>query len=454
VTVSALIVAGLLVLWMGLTYVTLAGVVPYLQRVLAGSYSVEVTLVGVGGSLVGGLAGSLPVALAFAAVAVVAGIPVLRVWRAPDVLGALGWPPRPRGETGPHVLRRPWGLRLPGVPAARVQKDVVFATPPGSPRPLLCDLWEPPVGVPPSGLAFIYLHGSAWMVLDKDLGTRPLFGRLAAQGHVIMDVAYRLYPETNIEGMVGDVRRSIVWMKAHGEALGVKQDRIVVGGGSAGAHLALLTAYTEGHPELTPPDLYSTSADGLERLRTDTSVRGVLAWYGPVDLRACYAHFHNDTMAAKQPVQPDWDAPPSSLMLRLMGPTARRLGFQKFGNTGRLDWILEGSPEQVPERYALLSPISHVHADCPPTLLMQGTFDIIVPQSAAEALRDRMGQAGAQMALLLLPGIDHAFDLFGTRWSPSARKSIWHAERFLALMARSPAVHPGVARGRVFRDPA
>jgi len=344
--------------------------------------------------------------------------------------------PRPRGETGSHMLRRAWGLRLPGVPAARVQKDVVFATPPGSARPLLCDLWEPPVGVPPSGLAFIYLHGSAWMVLDKDLGTRPLFGRLAAQGHVIMDVAYRLYPETDIEGMVGDVRRSIAWMKAHGEALGVKTDRIVVGGGSAGAHLALLAAYTEGHPDLTPTDLYFTAADSLERRRTDTSVCGVLAWYGPVDLRACYAHYHNDTMAAKQPDEPDWDALASSRWLRWVGPIARRLGVQKMGDTGRLDWILGGSPEQVPERYALLSPISHVRADCPPTLLMQGTIDIICPRAAAESLRDRMQHAGAQMALLLLPGNDHAFDLFGTRWSPSARKSIWHAERFLAAMAQ------------------
>jgi acetyl esterase/lipase len=441
VTVFALIFAGLLLLWMSLTYVTLPGFVPYLQRVFAAAYSLEVALVGVGGSLVGVLAGSLPVALAFAAVAVVAGIPVVRVWRTPDVMG---------GETGPHMLRWPWGLRLRGVPLARVQKDVAFVTPPGSTRPLLCDLWQPPVGVAPSGLAFLYFHGSAWVVLDKDVGTRPLFGRLAAQGHVIMDVAYRLYPETDIEGMVGDVRRSIAWMKAHGEALGVKPDRIVVGGGSAGAHLALLAAYTEGHPELTPPDLYSSAATGqgpdqagLERRRIDTSVRGVLAWYGPVDLRACYYHYHNDTMAATNPDPPDWDAPPPALMLRWMGPSTRRFGFQKMkmGATGRLDWILGGSPEQVPDRYALLSPISHVRADCPPTLLMQGTIDIIVPRSAAEALRDRMRQAGAQMALLLLPRIDHAFDLFGTRWSPSARKSIWHAERFLALMARSPAVH-------------
>jgi acetyl esterase/lipase len=122
-----------------------------------------------------------------------------------------------------------------------------------------------------------------------------------------------------------------------------------------------------------------------------------------------------------------------------MGASARRLGVQKSGGAGRLDWILEGSPAQVPERYALLSPSSHVHRDCPATLLMQGTVDIIVPRAAAEALRDRMREVGAPMALLMLPRVDHAFDLVATRWSPSARKSIWHAERFLAHLARAPA---------------
>ena len=66
--------------------------------------------------------------------------------------------------------------------------------------------------MPSSGLAFVYLYGSAWWILDKDFGTRPLFRQLAAQGHVIMDVAYRLCPEVDIYGMVGDVKRTVAWM--------------------------------------------------------------------------------------------------------------------------------------------------------------------------------------------------------------------------------------------------
>lgn len=55
----------------------------------------------------------------------------------------------------------------------------------------------------------MYLHGSAWYLLDKDYGTRPFSRHLAAQGHVIMDVAYRLCPEVDIYEMVGDVKRAV-----------------------------------------------------------------------------------------------------------------------------------------------------------------------------------------------------------------------------------------------------
>ena len=69
--------------------------------------------------------------------------------------------------------------------------------PPRCRRRLLCDLWQPPRGVASSGLALVFLHGGAWYMLDKDFFTRPFFRHLAAQGHVVMDVAYRMYPETD-----------------------------------------------------------------------------------------------------------------------------------------------------------------------------------------------------------------------------------------------------------------
>jgi acetyl esterase/lipase len=58
-----------------------------------------------------------------------------------------------------------------------------------------------------------------------------------------MSVAYRLWPEVDIYGMIGDVKRAIVWMKVNAERYEVDPARVVVDGGSTGAHLAMLAAY-------------------------------------------------------------------------------------------------------------------------------------------------------------------------------------------------------------------
>ncbi len=79
---------------------------------------------------------------------------------------------------------------LPQVSAPRWQRDVPFWTIPGADRQLLCDVWQPPEGVPASGLAFIYLRGSGWRFIDKAVGKtyalrRSLFGFLPAGEHRI-----------------------------------------------------------------------------------------------------------------------------------------------------------------------------------------------------------------------------------------------------------------------------
>lgn len=119
----------------------------------------------------------------------------------------------------------PWGAE------PRLTKDLPFATITESGRKIYCDLWRPSETIKPSGLAFIFLHGSAFYFLDEDLGTRPLFRHLASQGHLIMDVAYRLAPETDIMSMVHDVKRAIHWIKSNAAQYQINPDRIVVGGG-------------------------------------------------------------------------------------------------------------------------------------------------------------------------------------------------------------------------------
>ncbi|HWI52518.1 MAG TPA: alpha/beta hydrolase [Symbiobacteriaceae bacterium] len=429
--IFATVLAVLLLIWTSLIYLRLhvpgLGIFVLLYKSFAAAFSLLLGAIGLVGAVLGALGGSVLVAVAYVLLAVAAGIPALRVMTAPEAISwAFGSPwPAERREGERFAVRRRGGIRLGGTPEPRWHRDIPFWTPLEPTRPLLCDIWQPAAEVTPSGLAFIYFHGSGWTILDKDCYTRTLFRHLTAQGHVVMDVAYRLFPESDIEGMVGDVRRSVAWLRSHAAEYRINPDRIVIGGASAGGHIAMLASYTEGMAELTPPELRGV----------DTSVRGVVAWYGPVDLAACFRHYEVDKLIEKMPAQPDWNAPMPPMMRRMMGKDAERFGMHKASGTGRLDWMLGGTPGQVPERYALLSPITHVHAGCPPTLLMQGEDDLIVPAGSTRQMYQKLCAAGVKAACLVLPHTDHAFDLFGTNWSPAARQALWHTERFLAHMA-------------------
>jgi acetyl esterase/lipase len=327
-----------------------------------------------------------------------------------------------------RLLPRRWVGVLPQVPEPRWQCDVPFWTIPGADRQLLCDVWQPPEGVPASGLAFIYLHGSGWHFIDKDVGTRPLFRHLAAQGHVVMDVAYRLCPEVNWQQMAGDPRRAVAWMKTHAAKYGVDPTRIVLAGGSAGGHLALLTAFAPDHTVLTPADV-----QGM-----DLSVCGVVSWYGPSDMRVYYTYagipFAMPVGESNQDAGSrfaDWIT--GAMGFEMKPPASWRP--EQSVQEAMMHGLLGGSPDEAPEAYHLFSPVAHVGSHCPPTLLLQGEHDMIVSAEAVCDLADKLRAAGVPVVHVEYPQTEHAFDLILPQISPPAQAALYEAERFLALLA-------------------
>jgi len=300
--------------------------------------------------------------------------------------------------------------------SAEIERDLVFGHNPESGQALRADLW-PPSNHPPSGLGLIYAHGSGWRIGDKDMGTRPFFRRLAAQGHLVLDIAYSLWPTAGLPAMVAEVNQAVLWLKENGPAYGVNPDRVVLMGGSAGAHLALLAAYAPGHPAFRP-----AGAAG------DTSVRGVVAFYPPVDLLA-----QQDEAG---------DCPPSSpgLVDRITQAMLKRLfrvqdeGGRKEQSFDLFTEMLGGTAAEIPGTYRLLSPIYHVGAHCPPTLLLQGSDDLFGLAPAVRRLQACLRAAGVPSALLEFPHTEHGFDLLLPHISPTARVATRAVEQFLARL--------------------
>ena len=365
------------------------------------------------------------------------GLHIFNVTRPPDASTnfekAFGfhWEETINPELKKSFLKRRTVLKLPAVPDPRMEQNISFVTIPGTDRKLLCDIWQPPENIAASGLALIYLHGGAWYFLDKDLGTRPFFRHVCAQGHVIMDVAYRLAPETDLMGMVNDVKRAIAWMKENAGVYGIDPDRIVVGGGSAGGHLALMAAYTANDRQFTPKELEGK----------DNSVRAVISFYGPCNLEVMYYHTNQHLTTRPTPGSPKKNGPTQmpGWIIKKMGNEYHRLSMDKgFANTNFAP-LMGGHPDECPEAYTLFSPITHVHSSCPPTLLIHGEHDVMAPVKTTYSLNTKLKENKVQTVMHILPQSDHAFDLQLPKISPSAHNAIYDVERFLALMASKKA---------------
>jgi acetyl esterase/lipase len=306
---------------------------------------------------------------------------------------------------------------LPTVPT-HLTKDYVIGQHRETGDPLLADIWQPAPDGLHTGVGIIYLHGSVWHYIDKDYGrsTRPFFQYLANQGYLVADVGYTLAPKASSIPMVADVKRAIAWMRNNADELGINPNRIVLVGGSAGAHLALLAAYTPNHPLLDPADV----AD------VDTAVRGVVSYYGITDLVAEHEYLQR--------------IPPiPSRIKKLIEKSMLKTRFvPSYGGyidpAQAIPAVVGGAPDEQPELYQLLSPITHVHPNCPPTLLLNGTHDVGVAIEQHRQLYAALYRQGVTAVHVEYSTAEHAFDVLAPRWAPGTRAALYDLERFLALL--------------------
>jgi acetyl esterase/lipase len=386
----------------------------YFAKLAAGAFSSIWAIMGAVGALIGWVYGALwalPMGI------LGAGMMVWYIWQCTrdhngfeEAFGS-GWEDQIPPQRAKRMVKRRWSwfLKMKSSPEPIWERDFPFWTIPGTDRQLLCDLWRPGDG-DVSGLAFVYFHGGGWTAMDKDFGTRPFFRHLVAQGHTVMDVAYRLCPEVDIYGIIGDVKRAIAWMKVNASRYGINPEQVVLGGGSAGAHLALLAAYTPGHPELTPEDIKDA----------DLSVQGVISYYGPTDLVVGYKPWLTSN--------PNINMDPVPIGTRLDSSEAMRY-------LGRLDLLLGGGPQEVPDIYQLVNPTTHVHPSCPPTLLIQGDKDVLVALDTTCALYTKLVQSGVPAINVVFPWTEHGFDVFfPPQINPAAQSALYDVDRFLALL--------------------
>jgi acetyl esterase/lipase len=69
-----------------------------------------------------------------------------------------------------------------------------------------------------------------------------------------------------------------------------------------------------------------------------------------------------------------------------------------------------GSPDAFPERYEAIASTTHVNASAPPTLILLGADDHLVPTGPTYRFADAARTAGIDVELVAVPYSDHVFD--------------------------------------------
>jgi len=236
-----------------------------------------------------------------------------------------------------------------------ISNDVIYGHKAG--MALTFDVVQPTENANGVGILFMVSGGWVSRYFDLEQAMRDpdggRFGHLVDRGFTLFMVRHGSSPYFKVPSAVEDVRRGLRYIRHHAADFGVDPDRLGVFGGSAGGHLSLMLGNTSDEG-------LTNSEDPIER--TPAKVAAVVAYFPPVDLRG------------------------------LAGPNDR---------FPALDF-----PE---DETAAISPILFVSKDDPPTLLVHGDQDTLVPLDHSERILAAFNDVSVTSELIVIEGAGHGF---------------------------------------------
>ncbi len=233
-------------------------------------------------------------------------------------------------------------------------------------KPLVLEVFQPPVR---NGAGVLLMVSGGWKSGAGSI--RPeLFAPFLRRGYTVFAVQHISQPECTISGIVGDVMRAVRYVRHHASKYGVDAARLGVIGGSSGGHLSLMLGTTgdAGDP---------SAEDPVER--ESSRVQCVACFYPPTDLLNLGDSTEN----------PGDGGPPRSFVAGF-GPRAKSMA----------SWRVLGRE---------LSPIYHVSSSLPPTFIVHGDSDTLVPLDQSQRFAAAAQKAGARVRLEVREGQGHGW---------------------------------------------
>jgi acetyl esterase/lipase len=214
----------------------------------------------------------------------------------------------------------------------------------------------------------LWIHGGAWEGGYKNWID---VAYLTQHGYAIASIEYRFSQTAKFPAQVVDCNEAIYFMWKNAAKYGLDTSRFVIGGASAGGHLASLIGMSANN--------HMASFYNDVKKESKVSLKAVLDFYGPADFNAT----HGKAVALDHDSQ-------ASVITKLLGAS-----------------ILDR-----PDLAKIASPVTYVDKHDPPVLILHGDVDELVPFFESQLFNSWLKLAGVKSQLVKLPGIGHAGPAF------------------------------------------
>jgi acetyl esterase/lipase len=241
----------------------------------------------------------------------------------------------------------------------------------------------------PTGAVVIWIVSGGWVSTHEAINP-GLASAYNDQGFTVVQAVHGAQPKYTVPEILVQLRQAIRFVRTNASKFGYDANRIGVSGASAGGHLSLMLAAT---PALAEPE----SKNPINRVGSE--VQAVVAYFPPTD----FLNWGKEGALASENRQ-------LSIFMPALGVTPTT------------------TKERLLEIGKQLSPISYVKSSLPPTFLIHGDKDALVPVQQSQSLDAALAKVGAVHDLMVIPGSGHD----GTVMAPSAARVFAWFSRHLA----------------------
>ena len=264
-------------------------------------------------------------------------------------------------------------------PSFTRQDDIIYGRSYGS--SLTFDLFKP-TGKS-NGAAIIVVNSGGWIsVPGVGPGLIAMFIEpFVNRGYTVFVVSHACQPRYQIPEIIDMINRSVRFIRYHAKDYGIDPMRLGITGGSAGGHLSLMQALGPKAPKADAPDPID---------RTSSQVQAVACLFPPTD----FLNWGKENQNVR-------DMPN-------MAPFLPAFDFHEPDPKTHL-WMRILDRQRINEIEKDISPIYHATPEAPPTMIIHGDADPLVPIQQSHALIDKLKAEKVPAELVIKQGGGHGW---------------------------------------------